>query len=431
MHSVAKLQRFEFPRRSTHRDRAVHNLVRHAYEAVPYFQNLLDRAGVNPASVQTERDLVRVPLTERETLASLPLAECTDGRINLERCFQKTTSGTSGVPLKFFMRQTELAYRRLTLGRVLLRAAPVLPPWRIVEMGRIFSRPRPIISRIPGLVTVATPPGQDAPEEQFGWLLRVRPHIIEGFPTALEVFARACRKERWSPPVPRVVISRGETLFADVRELIESVFRAPVVDHYNCEEVGNVAWQCPLNTQRMHINQDTCIVEIVDREGNRLPDGITGSIALTNLYNYTMPFLRYTLGDRGRILPVESRCACGARGPVMALLDGREDDILQLPDGREISPRIVVSAMFWRSGEAIRGVHRYQLVQETVDRLEVRVVLGEDPAPDWREALTSGAGKVLEGVELDVRQVDEIPLESSGKFKRVVSTLSRRRQGCP
>ena len=83
----------------------------------------------------------------------------------------------------------------------------------------------------------------------------------------------------------------------------------------------------------MHINQDTCVVEIVDREGNRLPDGRTGSIALTNLYNYTMPFLRYTLGDRGQILPVESRCACGTRGPVMTLLEGREDDILQLPDG--------------------------------------------------------------------------------------------------
>ena len=83
MHSMGRLQRFEFPRRSTHRDRAVRNVVRHAYEAVPYFQNLLDRAGVNPMSIRTERDLVRVPLTERETLASLPLAECTDGRINL------------------------------------------------------------------------------------------------------------------------------------------------------------------------------------------------------------------------------------------------------------------------------------------------------------------------------------------------------------
>ena len=431
MHSVAKLQRFEFPRRSTHRDRAVRNLVRHAYETVPYFQNLLDRAGVSPASVQTERDLVCVPLTERETLASLLLTECTDSQIALERCFQKTTSGTSGVPLKFYMRQTELAYRRLTLGRVLLRAAPGLPPWRIVEMGRIFSRPRPITNRVPGLVTVVTPPGQDAPEEQLRWLRRVRPHIIEGFPTALEVFARACRKEGWSPPVPRVVISRGETLFADVRELLESVFSAPVVDHYNCEEIGNVAWQCPLHKQRMHINQDTCVVEIVDREGNRLPDGRAGSIALTNLYNYTMPFLRYQPGDRGQILPVESRCACGARGPVMALLDGREDDILQLPNGREISPRIVVSAMFCRSGVAIRGVHRYQLVQEMPDRLEVRVVLGEDPAPDWREALTSGAARVLEGVEIDIRQVDKIPLEPSGKLKRVVSALSRRRQHCP
>jgi len=324
------------------------------------------------------------------------------------------------------MRRTELAYRRLTLGRVVLRAAPVLPPWRIVELGRVFSRPKPIVRRIPGLLTIAKPQGLEEPAIQLDWLRRIRPQIVEGFPTALEVLARACQKESWRIPRPRVVISRGEVLFPDVRQLIADAFSAPVVDHYNSEEIGNIAWQCPLDPERMHINSDTCFLEIVDSEGRRLPPGEPGSIALTNLYDYTMPFIRYTVGDRGMLLPdADERCRCGSRGPSMALLEGREDDILRMPVGSLVSPRVIVTAMFWHNGEAIPGVHRYQLIQRLADRLEVRVILENAHAPDWREKLLAGAQRAMPGVELDIRQVDSIPLDASGKYKRVICSVPR------
>ncbi len=425
MSAIGRLQRFGWARRKKSIDRAVAHLVRHAYKFIPYYHNLLDHRGVNPATVRTAQDLRYVPITERETLSRLTAAEHIDPRVTLERCFCKTTSGTSGIPLKLYMRRTELAYRRLSLGCVLLQAAPLLPPFRIVEIGRTFSPGKPTVHRVPGLLTVVTPPGQAEPSEQLECLKRYRPQIVEGFPTALEVLARACRKQGWSLPTPRLVVSRGEVLFPDVRQLLESTFKSRVIDHYNCEEIGNVAWECPLDPERMHINQNTCVVEIVDPQGNCLPAGDTGLVALTNLYNFTMPFIRYILGDRGRLLADEpGSCACGARAPSMALLDGREDDILRLPGGQFISPRVVVSAMFWRDGEAIHGIHRYQLVQDAVDRLEVRVVLDEDHASDWKEALVAGARRVMEGVSLDIREVDDIHFDYSGKYKRVVSTVT-------
>lgn len=400
--------------------------MRHAYTSIPYYRSVLDHNGVNPTDIRTARDLQRVPITQRETLSALATTDCVDSQVALERYSRHLTSGSSGIPLAVYMRRTELTYRRLSLGRVLLHATHLLPPFRLAEIGCILPPDKPTVSRVPGLLTVVKPPGQAEPSEQVEWLKRYRPQIVEGFPTALEVLARACYQQGWYLPKPRLVVSRGEMLLPDVRRLLESTFKARVIDHYNCEEIGNVAWQCPLDPERMHINQDTCVVEIVDQHGNRLPTGETGLVALTNLYNFTMPFIRYVLGDRGSLLSDgHNPCACGASGPSMALLEGRTDDMLRLPDGRYLSPRVVASAVFLRpNGVRIHGLHKYQLVQKAVDRLEVRVVLDEDHDPDWEEVLVEAALKVLKGVSLDIREVDDIPFDHSGKYKRVVSTVT-------
>jgi hypothetical protein len=77
-------------------------------------------------------------------------------------------------------------------------------------------------------------------------------------------------------------------------------------------------------------------------------------------------------------------------------------------------------------GSPINGLRRFQILQEEPDRLRVRAALADDVDSDWLDVLTQAGARGIGGVQIDVEQVSEIPFESSGKFKRVISTVRRR-----
>lgn len=121
----------------------------------------------------------------------------------------------------------------------------------------------------------------------------------------------------------------------------------------NCEEVGNVAWECPRTAGVMHVNSDACVLEIVDEDGRPARSGEGGRVIVTNLFNRTMPFIRYELGDRAALLP-SKRCECGYDGPSMTLVAGRSGDFIRPPSGRRVSLRTIhslIGAAVQRAGE--------------------------------------------------------------------------------
>lgn len=406
-------------------DRSLRQLVRHAAASIPQYRRRFAQAGVDVSRIRSVDDLASLPITWRNEMAALPIEDCTDPSVNLKRCFHHATSGSSGSPIHVYMTRAEHAHRRLILGRALWRSTRMLPPVRIAEVGRVPKPSARPMTGLRGVFTVFKPPGWLPPAEQVAGLVSYRPTIVEGFPTALEEIARFCLDVHVELPRPRLVVSRGEVLTEEGRRILESAFRAPVVDYYNCEEVGNIAWQCPCDSARMHLNSDACIVEIVDDDGQLLPVGETGLIAVTNLYNYTMPFIRYVLGDRGRLLrPTSGRCACGVRAPSMALVEGRADDWIVLADGRRISPRVALTLLFQRpDGERVAGIRRYQVLQELPGEIVLKLVLDPDAEPGLFETLRATGRDRLGGLQLVIREVDAIASERSGKYKRVISLL--------
>ena len=54
----------------------------------------------------------------------------------------------------------------------------------------------------------------------------------------------------------------------------------------------------------IHLPDDLCLVEIVDRDGRAVPPGQPGQrILVTNLYNPALPLIRFEVTDEVRVLP--------------------------------------------------------------------------------------------------------------------------------
>jgi phenylacetate-CoA ligase len=180
-----------------------------------------------------------------------------------------------------------------------------------------------------------------------------------------------------------------------------------------------------------HVNTDACIVETVDDGGRPVAPSEEGRILLTNLYNCTMPFIRYDIRDRGTLLPlgVQGSCACGSRRPRMKLLGGREDDYVFLPSGRRVSPRLVGTAVYRAAMDpmpqgGVRWLFRgFQVVQDALDHMTVRVIPEPDRSVDLEERLTRALLELHPAFRCTVMLVDDLPHEPSGKLKKVICSI--------
>ena len=162
-------------------------------------------------------------------------------------------------------------------------------------------------------------------------------------------------------------------------------------------------------------------MEIVDEEGNPLSSGQEGRVLVTNLHSQAMPFIRYEMGDVGT--RSDDDCPCGRGLPLLAQISGRATDVIRTSQGRYI-PGVVLPLNFFAS----LGVDQFQIVQDTYDKVTVRVVLNGGRSSDnrdhtIREIARHYSDALGDGIAVEVDAVGEIKPTLSGKRRIVISHL--------
>jgi phenylacetate-CoA ligase len=168
----------------------------------------------------------------------------------------------------------------------------------------------------------------------------------------------------------------------------------------------------------MHITAEDIIVEIIDGEGRVQPPGVSGEIVVTHLATRDYPFVRYRTGDVGVLS--EDRCPCGRGLPILREIQGRSTDFVISADGTVMHGLALIYVL-----RDIPGVASFKIVQETTALTTVFVV----PGPLFE---AGDVGRIQEGlkrrlgasVTIDVKLVDVVPAEASGKFRYVVSRVA-------
>ncbi len=247
-----------------------------------------------------------------------------------------------------------------------------------------------------------------------------QPAMLGGYPSHLELLIAEQESGRLNIS-PVVIMTGGEYLSDDVRRRLSAVFGCPVQTNYSCTEGGTIANECAEG--HFHVNEDWVIVEPVDAQNNPVPDGVRADkILITNLFNFTQPFIRYEVTDR--VVRHSEACACGNPAPWLTL-EGRNDDVLLLAGraGRvKIAPLSIYAVL-----KEIHGIRRFQLLCHPDNRLELRLepAEGEETAllfEQAKRALTEYLS--MQGVpEISLTLSDELPQqhEKSGKFKHILN----------
>lgn len=251
-------------------------------------------------------------------------------------------------------------------------------------------------------------------------LNQFQPAMLGGYPSNLELLIDEAKAGRLQIS-PVLIMTGGEYLSDDLRDRLAETFHCYVQTSYSCTEGGTVACEC--RHRHFHINDDWLIVELVDAFGNPVPDGVLSDrLFLTNLYNYTQPFIRYEVTDR--VIMHHEPCPCGNPSPWLEL-EGRTDDVTTfMEDGKEI--RIAPLSLYAVLKE-VHGIRRFQLLAYPGNKLELRMEEknGEDRTKVFETAkmrlekylASQGIRHVAISMSEDLPQQDP----NSGKFKHIVN----------
>jgi len=426
---VRLLGRFGVNKNPRDIERALRRVVACARHEIPYYRHHLN---TGPKAVRLDT-LHKLPITTKADLVS----QQDISRISRPQRIPSRpiigTSGTTGQVLFIHMSRSEALFRSLSFYRSLRENSRLSWPLAIAELGvapQLNTKQSSVLQkghlvrldRIPRLLPI---------EEQAARLIRSAPQLITGQATCLESVAQYLLLSGQRLQA-RLVVSRGEVLSSHARLLLEQAFDSKVVDYYNCEEVGNVAYECPSDSAKMHVNTDCCVVEIVNSEGAPLPLGIEGRIVVTNLFNLTMPFIRYDLGDYGTLTsPGGDLCDCGSRHPAMLPPAGRSDDFFRLANGSVLAPRTVEAHvvppmldLLTKQFPNIIGSPMYQIVQESEQLLRVRIASHFGFQEQLRLRIESSFRAAGHDVSVTIETVAAIPRTPSGKSRRIVSQLA-------
>jgi phenylacetate-CoA ligase len=243
------------------------------------------------------------------------------------------------------------------------------------------------------------------------------PRLIVAYAHTLDDLAAFAVDEGIAIRPQQAILSTASTLHPLMRKRVEDVFGTRVFDQYGSREVGDIACECDRH-RGLHVIPWMNFVEIVDDEGEPVAAGREGRVIVTSLCNYSMPLIRYEVGDRARLVPDdEPPCPCGRPGPRLAEVMGRIADTFKASDGSHVASGYFIHLLFYRD-----FIKRFQVVQTGPNRVVYRLITRATPPPaDLEEIVRDTRAVMGEACDVDFEFPDELPATLSGKYRYTIS----------
>ena len=417
---------------SRHQLRQLAPVVAHARETVPVYRDRLPPLGEDGPEGLSPASWASVPvLTRAQAQEAGDRLRSTAVPADQGNTFPLMTSGSTGRPLLTVgTAVTRVFWNCLTLrdhlwhrrdfaqklgvirqgrqGWAADRSGQRTSNWGPATGGLVRTGPAALLS-ITHLV-----------REQAEWLRSERPGYLLTYPSNAMALARHFSQRGERLPGLLEVRTFGEVLDPALRSACRQALGVPVVDMYSSQEVGYIALQCP-ELDHYHVQSENLLVEVLDGQGAPCGPGQIGQVVVTTLHNLATPLLRYALGDFAQ---VGEPCPCGRGLPVLTRILGRQRNMLTLPSGDQRWPTFGEPSQMGEATRLFARVRQFQVIQSSLQTLEVRLVVSEVLSPDEEEVVRDYVESTLgHRFELVFTYLDEIPRSKGGKFEDFRSEL--------
>ena len=400
--------------------------VKHVYDNVEYYRNLMDEKGVKPEDIKGIDDLHKLPFLSKADLREAypygllakPLSDCV--RIH-------STSGTTGKRVVAFYTQHDVDLWEDCCARAIVAAGGSNEDVCQVAYGYgLFTGGAGLHGGSHKVGCLTLPMSSGNTERQVQFMMDLNASIICCTPSYAAYIGESLKEQGYKPEdIPlKAGIFGAEPWTEEMRQNIQNTLGIKAYDIYGLTETSGpgVAFECSEQTG-MHVNEDHFIAEIIDPDtGEVLPLGEKGELVFTALDKEAFPLLRY----RTRDICVLSRekCSCGRTLIKMAKPMGRTDDMLIIR-GVNVFPSQIETVLLKEGYEP-----NYQIIVDRVnnnDTFEVDVEMSPEQFTDKvgdilsMEKSLADAMKIMLGINPKVRLVAPKSItRSEGKAVRVI-----------
>ena len=304
--------------------------VKHVYESVPYYRDLMDKKGVKPEDIKSVDDIKKLPfLTKDDLREAYPYGLLGTDLKNIVRIH--STSGTTGRRVVAFYTQKDLDLWEECCARAIVAAGGTNEDVCQVSYGYgLFTGGSGLHGGSHKVGCLTLPMSSGNTERQIQFMMDLGATILCCTPSYAAYIGESLEDAGYKPEDNKLKagIFGAEPWTEEMRREIEKSLGIKAYDIYGLTETSGpgVAFECEAQSG-MHINEDHFYAEIIDPDtGEVLPEGAKGELVFTSLDKEGFPLLRY----RTRDICILSRekCSCGRTFVKMSKPLGRSDDMM-------------------------------------------------------------------------------------------------------
>ena len=400
--------------------------VKHVYDNVEYYRNLMDEKGVKPEDIKSIDDLHKLPfLTKADLRDAYPYGLLAT---DLKNCVRiQSTSGTTGRRVVAFYTQKDVDLWEECCARAITAVGGTNEDVCQVAYGYGLFTGGPGLnggSHKVGCLTLPMSSGNT--ERQIQFMQDLHSTILCCTPSYAAFIGETLKDMGLTPDDIdlKAGIFGAEPWTEEMRRDIEKSLGIKAYDIYGLTETSGpgVSFECEEQTG-MHINEDHFLAEIIDPEiGEVLPEGSKGELVFTSLDKEAFPLLRY----RTRDICVLSRkkCSCGRTLIKMTKPMGRSDDMMIIR-GVNVFPSQIETVLL-KEGYSPNYLIEVDRERNT-DTLDISVELSPEQFTDTVKDLSAkekdlaNAIKTMLGISPKVHLVAPKTItRSEGKAVRVI-----------
>ena len=398
--------------------RLLRRLVRHCYNTVPYYHNLMDSKGITVEDIKTLDDVKLFPVLTRERImqAGDSIRSTRYPRLMTRVAY---TGGTTGTPMQLRRDIFSIANEHAFVRRQWDWAGIGLRDRCAYLTGRIIVEPDrktgPLHTYDPvmkELILSTYHLSRDTAKEYAEVIKRYGAKAVVGYPSAVYLLAQTCLDSGIQLTLESVLTS-SETLTGSMKSTIAEAFGCKVFDFYGSAERVCYIFTCEHG--RYHIIPEYGLTELIPIDG---PEEMQHSVVSTGFWNLAMPLIRYNMGDIVR--KSDDTCPCGRQFQVIESISGRQADVVKTPSGREFGAAILTHLLY-----GTNHIVESQIVQDDLEHITIEYVPGNGfSAGDLADLRALILKHLPSELKVDLKEVEAVKRTSNGKIRPVVSMMT-------
>jgi len=385
--------------------------LKFSFNNIPYYINLNIDFGSFKEDTIFE-DIKSVPfLTKKELREDFDNLYIINPK--LKRIYPNTSGGSTGEPTKFMQDNyyadwsaaTKIFYNEWA-GRKI--GEPLIKLWGSERdiLGQTESASHRLANWVRNLKLLNSfRMTQEEMEKYVEEINLYKPKIILAYVQSIYELAKFARENNLKLNSPNSIMASAGVLYPKYKELIQNVFQCPVFNRYGSREIGDMACDCDRH-EGLHLNVFTHYIEIIDKKGKNCESSKMGEVVVTTLVNYTMPLIRFKIGDMAVLS--NRQCSCGRGLPMIEKIVGRNVDVFKNIKGDLIDGEYFTHLIYFKD-----YIKKFQVIQEKEDYIIV----------DFDDIIAKIKLVMGENIKVKYELVDDILPTKSGKYRYTISKV--------